>query len=162
MQYNGFLRIFDDKTLTYHEWDSLSIIYITSESSILTGFHTILRSKLNFKTQLQISLVLYLLGVISVTSPQCPLHVTRPEASAACYLVSTVVVHYTLLSHHRSGDLLHIYSVSTVVVYYTLPRLHSGGLLHDYLVSEGVLFLYSLLGLHSKWWSTTRLLSLHK
>ena len=79
VQYNGFLRMCDGTTLTHHGRASLSLIYITSESSILTGFHTILRSKLNFKTQLQISLVLHLLGVISVTPPQCPLHVTRPR-----------------------------------------------------------------------------------
>ena len=58
----------DGTTLTHHGYASLSLIYITSESSIFIGFHTILWSKLNIKFRLQISLVLNLLGVISVTS----------------------------------------------------------------------------------------------
>ena len=132
MQYNDFLRVCDDKTLTSHEWDSLSMISITSESSILTGFHTILRSKLNFKTRLNISLVSNLLGVISVKSPRCPLRVTRPEAPSKCYLASTVVVYRTLLILHGSGDLYMFtqspqsptsYLGSTVTAYHTLPSI---------------------------------------
>ena len=68
VQYNGFLRMCEGTTVTHHGYVSLSLIYITSESSIFIGFHTILWSKLNIKFRLQISLVLNLLGVISVTS----------------------------------------------------------------------------------------------
>ena len=98
MQYNDFLKVCDDKTLTSHEWDSLSMISIRSEISILSGFHTIMRSKLNFKTQLNISLVSNLLGVISVKPPRCPLRVTRPEAPPKRYFASTVVVSRIILS----------------------------------------------------------------
>ena len=68
MQYNGFQRMCDGTTVTHHGYVSLSLIYITSESSIFTGFHTILWSELNIKFRLQISLVINLLGVILVTS----------------------------------------------------------------------------------------------
>ena len=130
MQYNSFLRICDDKTLTSHEWDSLSIISITSESSILTGFHTILRSKLNFKTRLNISLVSNLLGVISVKPPRCPLRVTRPEAPSKRYSASTVVVYRMLIILYGSVNLYMFtqspqsptsYLGSTVTAYHTLP-----------------------------------------
>ena len=106
-------------------------IYTMSESSIFTRFQTILRSKLNSKTRLHISLVLNILGVISVKSPQCPLHVTRPEAPTKCYLASTAVVCCTLLILHGSSD-LHTFTQSpqwwsttsylgsTVTAYYTL------------------------------------------
>ena len=87
VQYNGFLRMCDGTTLTHHGRASLSLIYITSESSILMGFHTILWSKFNIKIQLQISLVLKLyrsgLGDISSVSAtrysatQQLLHVTH-------------------------------------------------------------------------------------
>ena len=79
VQYNGFLRMCEGTTVTHHGYVSLSLIYITSESSIFIGFHTILWSKLNIKFRLQISLVLNLLGVISVTSPRYLLHVTQPH-----------------------------------------------------------------------------------
>ena len=134
VQYNGFLRMCDGTTLTHHGRASLSLIYITSESSILIGFHTILWSKFNIKIRLQISLVLKLsrsgLGDISSLSatrysaPRHLLHVTQsPQewwyttrysvstgvVSATRYSVSTgVVVYYTLLSLHRSGGLLHV------------------------------------------------------
>ena len=102
-----------------------------SESSIFTRFQTILRSKLNSKTRLHISLISNILGVISVKSPQCPLHVTRPEAPTTCYLASTVVVCCTLLILHGSGDLYTFtqspqwwsttsYLGSTMTAYYTL------------------------------------------
>ena len=103
-----------------------------SESSIFTRFQTILRSKLNSKTRLHISLISNILGVISVKSPLCPLHVTRPEAPSTCYLASTVVVYRTLLILHRSGDLYTFtqspqsptsYLGSTVTAYYTLLSL---------------------------------------
>ena len=59
VQYNDFLRMYDGTTLTHHSYDSLSLIYVASESSIFMGFHTILWSKLNIKIQQHISLVLH-------------------------------------------------------------------------------------------------------
>ena len=119
VQYNGFLRMCVDTTLTYHGRASLSLIYITSESSILTGFHTILRSNFNIKTRLHVSLVLNLLRVIPVTSPQWPLHVTRPRG-----------IHYMLPSFHSGGPLHVTQSPQEWWSTTHLLSLHSSGLLY--------------------------------
>ena len=55
VQYNGFLRMCEGTTVTHHGYVSLSLIYITSESSIFREFHTILWSKINTKFRLQVS-----------------------------------------------------------------------------------------------------------
>ena len=54
-QYNIFLRMCEVTTHIHHGYVSLSLIYITSESTIYGEFHTILWSKINTKFQLQVS-----------------------------------------------------------------------------------------------------------
>ena len=83
VQYNDFQRMCDGTTFTHHGYVSLSLIYITSESSIFRGFHTILWSKLNTKFRLQVSPVQNLhrsdLGDIRSKSPRYLLYVTQPH-----------------------------------------------------------------------------------
>ena len=54
-QYNIFLRMCEVTTHIHHGYVSLSLIYITSESTIYGEFHTILWSKINTKFRLQVS-----------------------------------------------------------------------------------------------------------